>query len=120
MLSSAESGHSRPIQPVVETYETRLRISCGCVSGRPVTEPSPLVGRMRPAMILIRVVFPEPLRPTRPKTSPGATRSETSRSACTSGEELDVNFNDRLRLRAQSAGPLICSEVPRLETSCPA
>ena len=30
------------------------------------------------------VVFPDPLRPTRPSASPGSARSETSRSACTS------------------------------------
>ena len=51
---------------------------------RPPTSTEPEVGLMIPERSRSSVVFPEPLRPTRPTALPGATENEMSRSAQTS------------------------------------
>ena len=51
---------------------------------RPLAAIRPEVGLKMPETSFKRVVLPEPLRPTRPSASPGATSKETSRSAQTS------------------------------------
>jgi hypothetical protein len=54
---------------------------------RQITDPQaaparnlPAIGLVSPARIFSSVVFPEPLRPTRPTFSPGATASVTPSS----------------------------------------
>ena len=42
----------------------------------PATVTLPLLGGMYPVIIFIVVVFPAPLGPRNPKTSPGSTRKE--------------------------------------------
>src|SRR5256885_9408254 len=63
--------------------------------------PISVVGLMIPEIRRSSVVFPEPLRPTRPTASPGSTDKETSRSACTSRAPLlpcDTNRSEERRV----------------------
>src|SRR4030067_1608414 len=62
----------------------------------PLIQVSPRVGRSRVARILIRVVFPAPLGPNKPKISPWHTSKETSFNAST---ERFSDLNNPLRAR---------------------
>lgn len=60
---------------------SRLAATGSCVTSCPPTRIVPVVGRTIPTMLRSVVVFPAPLGPTSPSTSPGATRNERSRTA---------------------------------------
>ena len=63
----------------------RDRATCGSVklAGWPRTSMVPPSGSMAPLSILIRVLLPAPLSPTRQTTSPAATENDTPRTAAT-------------------------------------
>ena len=52
------------------------------VTSRPSKITRPPDGRTRPITVLSVVLLPTPFRPSRPTTSPRATRSETPWSTC--------------------------------------
>src|SRR5436309_11961249 len=93
------------------------RALCGSlVTLCPLTNASPEVGAIRVHSILIVVVFPAPLGPSKPKTSPFLTLKETSLSAITvlgffrkTGPSLTVNdFARESASRSSNAG---CNRV---------
>src|SRR3990167_7505806 len=65
-----------------------LRGSASLTMWQPATQASPEVGSRIALKRRIVVVFPAPSGPTRPKSSPSATRSESSRSAARSPKDL--------------------------------
>src|SRR5579864_3498530 len=69
---------------------------------RPRTLTAPLVGAIRPIIIRIVVVLPEPLGPRKPKTLPrGTARSKPSTATCPPGNRL---VSDLVVTAAPSAG----------------
>src|SRR3989338_8534850 len=58
-----------------------LTAFCAFTQSKPITFAAPLVGLIRVESILISVVLPAPLGPSRPKVSPSAIVNETSLSA---------------------------------------
>ena len=68
---------------------------------------APAVGRSKPLRMLTSVDLPAPFGPIRPTTSPGASSSETSRSASTPANERETE-----EARSDASGPpsLCCAD----------
>src|SRR5262249_40283659 len=59
-----------------------IRLAVAGPNGNPSTRTSPALGTANPVSILMVVVFPAPLGPSRPTHSPASTRNVRSATAC--------------------------------------
>src|SRR5208337_2895892 len=79
-------------------------------SSRPATRTRPLVGGRNPVIIRIVVVFPAPLGPRKPNTSPSGTKKETSSTTFLSTNRFvspSTSITRHLRsLRLETVAPL--------------
>ena len=83
---------------------TRRILAVSVTTSNPATRAVPLVGSSRVVRILISVVFPAPLGPSRPKYSPGSTsRSTPPRAVTGSGLALYTRVTARAWM-ARSSG----------------
>ena len=112
-MSKQDAGRDRERRR--DCQPEKPRADEGVAGPGAVEEKRPL----RPARSVISVVLPEPLLPTRPKTSPAATVSDTPLSALTGAAWLLVKRRPRAKLRSQSAGPRHSRLVPRSDYSRP-
>src|SRR5437660_3605712 len=91
-------------------YPTRRLIFLASrTQSAPATVAEPLVGRARPTRILIVVVLPAPLGPTKPRISPRATDSVKRSSAAT----RPYFFVNSLVSTTACPGPMPCSPDPQ-------
>src|SRR5665811_1631876 len=79
-MSTPSSPRAERIRSRVVTSRSPVRGSCGRYPIVPLRLTDPAAGNVSPARILVRVVLPAPLRPTRPIVSPGFTGNDTGLS----------------------------------------
>ncbi len=82
--------------------------------------PVPDAGRPSPARILVRVVLPAPLRPTRPTLSPAATRKVTSCISSRAPARTSSCWAVIIRLVSLWAGSPASAERPVVTAAVPA
>src|SRR5674476_701672 len=79
-MRTPSSPRAERIRSRVVTSRSPVRGSCGRYPIVPLRLTVPAAGNASPARILVRVVLPAPLRPTRPIVSPGFTGNDTGLS----------------------------------------